>query len=245
MNLELISEALTNVSAEYIGEAAGYTKAAKIISPRYKFIKYSSFAACICLIVTSLLAAYSLGLFDTPRGELNGSTAPDDGIQDGCDAEINDENNNNSPDNEVCGDEGTHASILTVSRDGLRMQITDAFTDTEGRDGLRITLYNESDADEIFLRSSKEVLGQAITHISPTDAEIQIDVEGGIFCLALPKRTKITCEVFFEKDSFELGKYTTAAGEMMKVVFELALKNDDSDFKDVRVITDFSKIETK
>ncbi len=188
MKREKISEAMGNISSRHIKEAAEFKAEEKPHRNRNVWMKWASLAACFCLIITGVFAAFQMGLFD--NNDLGGA-----------DPEIIPENNGDgNPD--IDNDE--YNNIFSIANGSLYLEIYDAYTIPNEADVITIYLSECKGNNEVFFRSSNKIADQVIRRIESTDGKQLATSNNGVFTLdLLEDQDFVALNLYFDAGTFK------------------------------------------
>ena len=183
MKREKISEAMGNISSRHIKEAAEFKAEEKPHRSKNAWTKWVSIAACFCLIITGVFAAFQMGLFD--NNDLGGA---DPEIIPGNPDIDNDEYNN----------------VFSIANGSLYLEIYDAYTIPNEADVITIYLSECKGNNEVFFRSSNKIADQVIRRIESTDGKQVATNNNGVFTLDLIEdQDFVALNLYFDAGTFE------------------------------------------
>lgn len=188
MKREKISEAMGNISSRHIKEAAEFKAEEKPHRNKNAWMKWVSIAACFCLIITGVFAAFQMGLFD--NNDLGGA-----------DPEIIPGNNGDgNPD--IDNDE--YNNIFSIANGSLYLEIYDAYTIPNEADVITIYLSECKGNNEVFFRSSNKIADQVIRRIESTDGKQVATNNNGVFTLDLIEdQDFVALNLYFDAGTFK------------------------------------------
>lgn len=188
MKREKISEAMGNISSRHIKEAAEFKAEEKPHRNKNAWMKWVSIAACFCLIITGVFAAFQMGLFD--NNDLGGA-----------DPEIIPGNNGDgNPD--IDNDE--YNNIFSIANGSLYLEIYDAYTIPNEADVITIYLSECKGNNEVFFRSSNKIADQIIRRIESTDGKQVATNNNGVFTLDLIEdQDFVALNLYFDAGTFK------------------------------------------
>ena len=188
MKREKISEAMGNISSRHIKEAAEFKAEEKPHRSKNAWMKWVSIAACFCLIITGVFAAFQMGLFD--NNDLGGA-----------DPEIIPGNNGDgNPD--IDNDE--YNNIFSIANGSLYLEIYDAYTIPNEADVITIYLSECKGNNEVFFRSSNKIADQVIRRIESTDGKQVATNNNGVFTLDLIEdQDFVALNLYFDAGTFK------------------------------------------
>ena len=188
MKREKISEAMGNISSRHIKEAAEFKAEEKPHRNKNAWMKWVSIAACFCLIITGVFAAFQMGLFD--NNDLGGA-----------DPEIIPGNNGDgNPD--IDNDE--YNNIFSIANGSLYLEIYDAYTIPNEADVITIYLSECKGNNEVFFRSSNKIADQVIRRIESTDGKQVATNNNGVFTLdLLDEQDFVALNLYFDAGTFK------------------------------------------
>ena len=188
MKREKISEAMGNISSRHIKEAAEFKAEEKPHRNKNAWMKWVSIAACFCLIITGVFAAFQMGLFD--NNDLGGA-----------DPEIIPGNNGDgNPD--IDNDE--YNNIFSIANGSLYLEIYDAYTIPNEADVITIYLSECKGNNEVFFRSSNKIADQIIRRIESTDGKQVATNNNGVFTLDLIENQDfVALNLYFDAGTFK------------------------------------------
>ena len=188
MKREKISEAMGNISSRHIKEAAEFKAEEKPHRNKNAWMKWVSIAACFCLIITGVFAAFQMGLFD--NNDLGGA-----------DPEIIPGNNGDgNPD--IDNDE--YNNIFSIANGSLYLEIYDAYTIPNEADVITIYLSECKGNSEVFFRSSNKIADQIIRRIESTDGKQVATNNNGVFTLdLLNEQDFVALNLYFDAGTFK------------------------------------------
>ena len=188
MKREKISEAMGNISSRHIKEAAEFKAEEKPHRNKNAWMKWVSIAACFCLIITGVFAAFQMGLFD--NNDLGGA-----------DPEIIPGNNGDgNPD--IDNDE--YNNIFSIANGSLYLEIYDAYTISNEADVITIYLSECKGNNEVFFRSSNKIADQVIRRIESTDGKQVATNNNGVFTLDLIEdQDFVALNLYFDAGTFK------------------------------------------
>ena len=188
MKRKKISEAMGNISSRHIKEAAEFKAEEKPHRNKNAWMKWVSIAACFCLIITGVFAAFQMGLFD--NNDLGGA-----------DPEIIPGNNGDgNPD--IDNDE--YNNIFSIANGSLYLEIYDAYTIPNEADVITIYLSECKGNNEVFFRSSNKIADQVIRRIESTDGKQVATNNNGVFTLDLIEdQDFVALNLYFDAGTFK------------------------------------------
>ena len=189
MKREKISEAMGNISSLHIKEAAEFKAEEKPHRSKNVWMKWVSIAACFCLIITGVFAAFQMGLFDNDELDRNhqGEIAPDN-------------NGDGNPD--INGDE--YNNIFSIANGSLYLEIYDAYTIPNEADVITVYLTECKGISEVFFRSSNKIADQVIRRIESTDGKQVATNNNGVFTLdLLDEQDFVALNLYFDAGTFK------------------------------------------
>ncbi|MBQ8339764.1 MAG: hypothetical protein IJY16_04910 [Clostridia bacterium] len=188
MKREKISEAMGNISSRHIKEAAEFKADEKPHRNKNAWMKWVSIAACFCLIITGVFAAFQMGLFDNNElGDYDPEIIPG-----------NDGNTN--PDI----DDNEYNNIFSIANGSLYLEIYDAYTIPNEADVITIYLSECKGNNEVFFRSSNKIADQVIRRIESTDGKQVATNNNGIFTLDLfEDQDFVALNLYFDAGTFQ------------------------------------------
>ena len=188
MKREKISEAMGNISSRHIKEAAEFKAEEKPHRNKNAWMKWVSIAACFCLIITGVFAAFQIGLFD--NNDLGGA-----------DPEIIPGNNGDgNPD--IDNDE--YNNIFSIANGSLYLEIYDAYTIPNEADVITIYLSECKGNNKVFFRSSNKIADQVIRRIESTDGKQVATNNNGVFTLDLIEdQDFVALNLYFDAGTFK------------------------------------------
>ena len=188
MKREKISEAMGNISSRHIKEAAEFKAEEKPHRNKNAWMKWVSIAACFCLIITGVFAAFQIGLFD--NNDLGGA-----------DPEIIPGNNGDgNPD--IDNDE--YNNIFSIANGSLYLEIYDAYTIPNEADVITIYLSECKGNNKVFFRSSNKIADQVIRRIESTDGKQVTTNNNGVFTLDLIEdQDFVALNLYFDAGTFK------------------------------------------
>lgn len=188
MKREKISEAMGNISSRHIKEAAEFKAEEKPHRNKNAWMKWVSIAACFCLIIAGVFAAFQMGLFD--NNDLGGA-----------DPEIIPGNNGDgNPD--IDNDE--YNNIFSIANGSLYLEIYDAYTIQNEADVITIYLSECKGNNEVFFRSSNKIADQVIRRIESTDGKQVATNNNGVFTLDLIEdQDFVALNLYFDAGTFK------------------------------------------
>ena len=190
MKREKISEAMGNISSRHIEEAAEFKAEEKPHRNKNAWMKWVSIAACFCLIITGVFAAFQMGLFD--NNEL-GDHHPQGEIGPG---------NNGDGNPDIDGDE--YNNIFSIANGSLYLEIYDAYTIPNEADVITIYLSECKGNSEVFFRSSNKIADQIIRRIESTDGKQVATNNNGVFTLdLLDEQDFVALNLYFDAGTFK------------------------------------------
>ena len=190
MKREKISEAMGNISSRHIKEAAEFKAEEKPHRSKNAWMKWVSIAACFCLIITGVFAAFQMGLFD--NNEL-GDHHPQGEIGPG---------NNGDGNPDIDGDE--YNNIFSIANGSLYLEIYDAYTIPNEADVITIYLSECKGNSEVFFRSSNKIADQIIRRIESTDGKQVATNNNGVFTLdLLDEQDFVALNLYFDAGTFK------------------------------------------
>ena len=190
MKREKISEAMGNISSRHIKEAAEFKAEEKPHRSKNAWMKWVSIAACFCLIITGVFAAFQMGLFD--NNEL-GDHHPQGEIGPG---------NNGDGNPDIDGDE--YNNIFSIANGALYLEIYDAYTIPNEADVITIYLTECNGVSQVFFRSSNKIAEQVIRRIESTDGKQVATNNNGVFTLDLIEdQDFVALNLYFDAGTFE------------------------------------------
>ncbi|MBQ8311081.1 MAG: hypothetical protein IJX80_08740 [Clostridia bacterium] len=188
MKREKISEAMGNISSRHIKEAAEFKVEEKPHRSKTLWVKWVSIAACFCLIITGVFAAFQIGLFD--NNELGGANSEI----------IPDIDGNTNPD--IDNDE--YNNIFSIANGSLYLEIYDAYTIPNEADVITIYLIECKGNSEVFFRSSNKIADQVIRRIESTDGKQVATNDNGVFTLDfLEGQDFVYLNLYFDAGTFK------------------------------------------
>ncbi len=190
MKREKISEAIGNIGSRHIEEAAEYQAKDYSHNKKSFFVKWGSFAACLCLIVAGVLVAVKMGLFDSD--DYIGNLPQGDMIPDGDDGNAN-------PDYEDI--ENTKFSIANGA---LFLEIYDSYTIPNEADVITVYLTECSGLSRVYFRSSNKIDSQIIRCVESTDGKQAAICDNGVFTLDfLEGQDFVELNLYFDAGTFK------------------------------------------
>jgi len=190
MKREKISEAMGNISSRHIKEAAEFKAEEKPHRSKNAWMKWVSIAACFCLIITGVFAAFQMGLFD--NNEL-GDHHPQGEIGPG---------NNGDGNPDIDGDE--YNNIFSIANGSLYLEVYDAYTIPNEADVITIYLSECKGNSEVFFRSSNKIADQIIRRIESTDGKQVATNNNGVFTLdLLDEQDFVALNLYFDAGTFK------------------------------------------
>lgn len=190
MKREKISEVMGNISSRHIKEAAEFKAEEKPHRNKNVWMKWVSIAACFCLIITGVFAAFQMGLFD--NNEL-GDHHPQGEIGPG---------NNGDGNPDIDGDE--YNNIFSIANGSLYLEIYDAHTIPNEADVITIYLSECKGNSAVFFRSSNKIADQVIRRIESTDGKQVATNNNGVFTLELlDEQDFVALNLYFDAGTFK------------------------------------------
>ena len=188
MNREIISEAMGNISSRHIKEAAEFKAEEKPHRSKNAWMKWVSIAACFCLIITGVFAAFQMGLFDNnDLGGANPEIIP---------------GNNGDGNPDIDNDE--YNNIFSIANGSLYLEIYDAYTIPNEADVITIYLSECKGNNEVFFRSSNKIADQIIRRIESTDGKQVATNNNGVFTLdLLEDQDFVALNLYFDAGTFK------------------------------------------
>lgn len=178
-----------NISSRHIKEAAEFKAEEKPHRSKNVWMKWVSIAACFCLIIMGVFAAFQMGLFDNDELDRNhqGEIAPDN-------------NGDGNPD--IDGDE--YNNIFSIANGSLYLEIYDAYTIPNEADVITIYLTECKGNSEVFFRSSNKIADQVIRRIESTDGKQVATNNNGVFTLdLLDEQDFVALNLYFDAGTFK------------------------------------------
>lgn len=187
-----MSEAIGNISACYIEEAAEFKTAEKPRSKSVNTVKWLSLAACFFLMVTVIFAAVNSGLLD-----MNGGT---DG---GMDQGTSDGGNSNSPEGSMPEAENPR---FDIANGALHLEIYDSYIIEGEADVITVYLTDCKGQSEIYFRPSKKIKDQNIRRITTADGRQSATESDGIFTFEFTAgQDFVFLNLYFDEGTFARG----------------------------------------
>ena len=188
MKREKISEAMGNISSRHIKEAAEFKAEEKPHRSKNAWMKWVSIAACFCLIITGVFAAFQMGLFDNnDLGGANPEIIP---------------GNNGDGNPDIDNDE--YNNIFSIANGSLYLEIYDAYTIPNEADVITIYLSECKGNNEVFFRSSNKIADQIIRRIESTDGKQVATNNNGVFTLDLIEdQDFVALNLYFDAGTFK------------------------------------------
>ena len=188
MKREKISEAMGNISSRHIKEAAEFKAEEKPHRSKNAWMKWVSIAACFCLIITGVFAAFQMGLFDNnDLGGANPEIIP---------------GNNGDGNPDIDNDE--YNNIFSIANGSLYLEIYDAYTIPNEADVITIYLSECKGNNEVFFRSSNKIADQVIRRIESTDGKQVATNNNGVFTLDLIEdQDFVALNLYFDAGTFK------------------------------------------
>ena len=183
-----ISEAMGNISSRHIKEAAEFKAEEKPHRSKNAWMKWVSIAACFCLIITGVFAAFQMGLFDNnDLGGANPEIIP---------------GNNGDGNPDIDNDE--YNNIFSIANGSLYLEIYDAYTIPNEADVITIYLSECKGNNEVFFRSSNKIADQVIRRIESTDGKQVATNNNGVFTLDLIEdQDFVALNLYFDAGTFK------------------------------------------
>ena len=189
MKREKISEAMGNISSRHIKEAAEFKAEEKPHRSKNAWMKWVSIAACFCLIITGVFAAFQMGLFD--NNDLGGNHQPEIGPGSNADGNPDIDNEN-------------YSNIFSISNGALYLEIYDAYTIPNEADVITIYLTECNGISQVFFRSSNKIADQVIRRIESTDVKQVATNNNGVFTLdLLDEQDFVALNLYFDAGTFK------------------------------------------
>ena len=189
MKREKISEAMGNISSRHIKEAAEFKAEEKPHRSKNAWMKWVSIAACFCLIITGVFAAFQMGLFD--NNDLGGNHQPEFGPGSNADGNPDIDNEN-------------YSKIFSIANGALYLEIYDAYTIPNEADVITIYLTECNGVSQVFFRSSNKIADQVIRRIESTDGKQVATNNNGVFTLDLIEdQDFVALNLYFEAGTFK------------------------------------------
>ena len=189
MKREKISEAMGNISSRHIKEAAEFKAEEKPHRSKNAWMKWVSIAACFCLIITGVFAAFQMGLFD--NNDLGGNHQPEIGPGSNADGNPDIDNEN-------------YSNIFSISNGALYLEIYDAYTIPNEADVITIYLTECNGISQVFFRSSNKIADQVIRRIESTDGKQVATNNNGVFTLDLIEdQDFVALNLYFDAGTFK------------------------------------------
>ena len=196
MKREKVSKAMGNISSRHIKEAAEFKAEEKPHRRKSVLIRWGALAACFCLIITGVFAAFKMGLFDNDD---IGDTGPE--IIPGNDG---DENPDISDD--------AYGNIFSIANGTLTLEIYDAYTIPNEADVITVYLTECSGVSEVFFRSSSKIANQSILRVESTDGKQVATNNNGVFTInLLEKQDFVALNIYFAADTFKNSSRSNGA----------------------------------
>ena len=189
MKREKISEAMGNISSRHIKEAAEFKAEEKPHRSKNAWMKWVSIAACFCLIITGVFAAFQMGLFD--NNDLGGNHQPEIGPGSNTDGNPDIDNEN-------------YSNIFSIANGALYLEIYDAYTIPNEADVITIYLTECNGVSQVFFRSSNKIADQVIRRIESTDVKQVATNNNGVFTLdLLDEQDFVALNLYFDAGTFK------------------------------------------
>ena len=188
MKREKISEAMGNISSRHIKEAAEFKADEKPRRNKNALMEWVSIAACFCLIIMGVFAAFQMGLFD--NNDLDGNSQPE-----------NSPSNNGDSNPDIDNDE--YNNIFSIANGALYLEICDAYTIPNEADVITVFLTECNGVNQVFFRSSNKIADQVIRRIESTDGKQAATNDNGVFTLDfLEGQDFIYLNLYFDAGTF-------------------------------------------
>ena len=153
------------------------------------WMKWVSIAACFCLIITGVFAAFQMGLFD--NNDLGGNHQPEFGPGSNADGNPDIDNEN-------------YSKIFSIANGALYLEIYDAYTIPNEADVITIYLTECNGVSQVFFRSSNKIADQVIRRIESTDGKQVATNNNGVFTLDLIEdQDFVALNLYFEAGTFK------------------------------------------
>ena len=179
-------EAIGHIDPQLIEDAAPGAHRSKKASQTW--VKWGAMAACFCLLIAGVFAAFQIGLFDNI--EL-GDNDPE--IIPGSDGDTD-----SGADNEE------YHHFFSIANGALYLEIYDSYTIPGEADVITVYLTECQGVSQVYFRSSDKIDGQIIRRIESTDGKQIATNDNGVFTLDFLEKQDFVClNLYFDAGTFK------------------------------------------